>query len=317
MRIIFMGTPAFAVPSLTILVEHGYNVVAVVTAPDKPAGRGQKLQMSPVKEYALQKNIPLLQPVKLSDPAFIDELRGYKADLQIVVAFRMLPEVVWSMPPMGTFNLHGSLLPQYRGAAPIHHAVMNGEEVTGLTTFFLKHEIDTGNIILRREVPVGADETTGELHDRMMQIGAELLLETVRLIESGTVKTIPQSELSTAGKILYPAPKIFREHCKLDFSRSSEELFNQVRGLSPSPGAFFEYQEPGKDPVAIKVYRCRAVFAGTVLTHELFTDNKSYIRISAKDGFIEPLELQVPGKKRMTVKELLQGFRFDPGARIL
>ncbi len=312
-----MGTPAFAVPSLTILVEHGYNVVAVVTAPDKPAGRGQKLQMSPVKEYALQKNIPLLQPVKLSDPAFIDELRGYKADLQIVVAFRMLPEVVWSMPPMGTFNLHGSLLPQYRGAAPIHHAVMNGEEVTGLTTFFLKHEIDTGNIILRREVPVGADETTGELHDRMMQIGAELLLETVRLIESGTVKTIPQSELSTAGKILYPAPKIFREHCKLDFSRSSEELFNQVRGLSPSPGAFFEYQEPGKDPVAIKVYRCRAVFAGTVLTHELFTDNKSYIRISAKDGFIEPLELQVPGKKRMTVKELLQGFRFDPGARIL
>jgi methionyl-tRNA formyltransferase len=317
MRIIFMGTPAFAVPSLEILVENGYEVVAVITAPDKPAGRGQKLQMSPVKEYALQKNIPVLQPVKLSDPAFVEELRSFRADLQIVVAFRMLPEIVWSMPPLGTFNLHGSLLPQYRGAAPIHHALMNGEKITGLTTFFLKHEIDTGNIILRREVPIGAEETTGELHDRMMVVGAELLLDTVKLIENGAVKTIPQSEILEATIDLHPAPKIFREHCKLNFSRSATELFNQVRGLSPSPGAFFEYQEPGKEPISVKIFRCRAVDAGTVLTHELFTDNKSYIRISAKDGFIEPIELQVPGKKRMTVKELLQGFRFDPDAQIL
>lgn len=312
-----MGTPEFAVPSLEVLIENNYQVVAVITAPDKPAGRGQKLQISPVKEFALKHNIPVLQPVKLSDPLFLDELKSYKADLQIVVAFRMLPEAVWRMSPMGTFNLHGSLLPQYRGAAPIQHAVMNGEKVTGLTTFFLKHEIDTGSVILQQKVNVGDDETAGELHDRMMLMGADLVLQTVKMIETGNVKTISQDEMIHANTELRSAPKIFRNDCRLDFSKRVDELFNQVRGLSPSPGAYFEYQIGDEMPVPVKVLKAKIFEAGTMLTHELHTDYKSYIRISAADGFLEPEMLQLPGKKRMGVKELLAGFRFDPDARIL
>ncbi len=317
MRIIFMGTPAFAVPSLAILIENGYNVVAVITVPDKPAGRGQKLQMSPVKEYALSKNIPVLQPPRLSDPEFIDQLKSYRADLQIVVAFRMLPQLVWSMPPLGTFNLHGSLLPQYRGAAPIQHAVMNGDKITGVTTFFLKHEIDTGNIILRREIPIGEDENAGELHDRMMVIGSEVVLETVRKIENNDLQPIPQEQFIHDETILHPAPKIFREHCKLDFSKSINHLFNQVRGLSPYPGAFFELQLTSGEVIAVKVFKAKAILSGTVMTHEIITDNKQFIRVSAADGFLDLEEVQVPGRKRMSASELLRGFRFDAEAKIL
>ena len=312
-----MGTPAFAVPSLAILVENGYNVVAVITVPDKPAGRGQKLQMSPVKEYALSKNIPVLQPPRLSDPEFIDQLKSYGADLQIVVAFRMLPQLVWSMPPLGTFNLHGSLLPHYRGAAPIQHAVMNGDKMTGVTTFFLKHEIDTGNVILRKEIPIGAEENAGELHDRMMVIGADAVLETVRKIENKDVQPIPQEQFMNNETILHPAPKIFREHCKLDFSKSIADLFNQVRGLSPYPGAFFELQQTNGEVIAVKVFKAKALPSGTVMTHEIITDNKQFIRVSASDGFLELEEVQVPGRKRMSASELLRGFRFDAGAHIL
>lgn len=318
MKIIFMGTPEFAVPSLRILVDNGYNVVAVITAPDKPAGRGQKIQMSPVKIFAQARNIPVLQPVRMSDPVFLKELKELNADLQIIVAFRMLPEAVWKMPPLGSFNLHGSLLPQYRGAAPIQRAVMNGETETGLSTFFLQHEIDTGNLILQKKIEIGSEETSGELHDRMMEAGADLVLETVRLIASGNVPAVPQSGLLPPGTTLKAAPKIFREDCKLDFTRSIRDLFNQVRGLSPWPGAFFEFQtDDGLAPKAIKIYRCRMIPAGTVLTHELHTDNRTYLRISAADGFLDVLEMQLPGKKRMTVTELLKGFHFDANGIVL
>jgi methionyl-tRNA formyltransferase len=318
MKIIFMGTPEFAVPSLRILVDNGYDVVAVITAPDKPAGRGQKIQMSPVKIFAQARNIPVLQPIRLSDPAFLSELKELNADLQIIVAFRMLPEAVWKMPPLGTFNLHGSLLPQYRGAAPIQRAVMNGETETGLTTFFLQHEIDTGNLILQKKIEIGSEETSGELHDRMMNSGAELVLDSVRLIESGKVQIIPQSGLIPPGTPLKAAPKIFREDCKLDFTRNIRDLFNQVRGLNPWPGAFFEFQtDDGLAPKAVKIFRCRMIPAGTVLTHELHTDNRTYMRISAADGFLDVLEMQLPGKKRMTVTELLKGFHFDVNGMVL
>ena len=237
LRIVFMGTPEFAISSLKELVENGYNVVGVITAPDKPAGRGNKLSESAVKKYAVENNVKVLQPEKLKNPEFLTELEGLKADLQVVVAFRMLPEVVWNMPPIGTFNLHGSLLPQYRGAAPLNWAVINGETKTGVTTFLLDHEIDTGKIIFKRETPIGENETVGDVHDRLMEIGATLVVETVDAIAEGNIQPIPQTELIEGTEIKH-APKIFKEDCKIDWNKDSESIRNLIRGLSPYPAAW-------------------------------------------------------------------------------
>ncbi len=317
MKIIFLGTPEFAVDSLRILVENGYDVVGVITAPDKPAGRGQKIAISAVKEYARQNGLNVLQPIKMNDPQFLKDVKKLNADLQIVVAFRMMPESLWSMPPLGTFNLHGSLLPQYRGAAPINRAIMNGEKKTGLTTFFLKHEIDTGNIIFRKEIPMGENENAGELHDRMKVVGAELVLQTVKAIETGSVVEQSQQRFLDAGEKIIEAPKIFKEDGKLDFSKSIHELHNQIRGLSPFPGAYFELKMPNEQVIFIKILNAIPEPGGTVLTHELITDGKKILKISAADGFINVLDIQVPGKKRMKTQELLSGFSFPHDSVIL
>lgn len=317
MKIIFLGTPEFAVPSLDILIKNGYNVVAVITAPDKPAGRGQKLQESDIKKYAVSKGIKVLQPLKLNDPIFLDEVRALQADLQIVVAFRMMPVALWSMPKHGTVNLHGSLLPNYRGAAPINRAIMNGEKETGVTTFFLKHEIDTGDIIFREAISIDPNETAGELHDRLKVLGAELILKTVDAIATNSVKEIPQADFIQPNEILKTAPKIFKDDCKLEFTKSVAELHNHVRGLSPFPGAFIELQQNDGSIMAIKVFRSLPELAGTVLTHELLSDGKSYIKVSAADGFLYLTELQLPGKKRLSANELLRGFKFDNNWKVL
>ncbi len=317
MKIIFLGTPSFAVPSLDVLIKNGYNVVGVITIPDKSAGRGQKLQESEVKQYALKNNLRIFQPVKLSDPLFLEEIKSLNADLQIVVAFRMLPEKLWSMPPLGTFNLHGSLLPNYRGAAPINRAIMNGETETGVTTFFLKHEIDTGNIIFQEKILIGGNETAGDVHDRLMFVGANLVLKTVEAIEKGEINAIDQNLLMRNKDNLKISPKLFKEDCKIDFSNSIQTINNQIRGLSPYPGAFFELKLNDGTIQSIKVYQCKIQEAGTVLTHELLTDGKNSIMISAADGFILPTEIQIPGKKRMKIDELLRGYSFPKDAVIL
>ncbi len=301
MRIVFMGTPDFAVASLDILVQHGYNIVGVITAPDKPAGRGKQIQQSAVKKYAEAHNLQVLQPEKLKAPEFLAELAALKADLQIVVAFRMLPEVVWNMPPMGTFNLHGSLLPAYRGAAPINWAVMNGETQTGVTTFFLQHEIDTGSIIHQATMPIGPDETTGEVHDRMMALGAQTVLQTVKEIEAGTVKATPQDMTGE-----YPhAPKIFREDCKIDWSQPLDKVYNHIRGLSPYPAAWTEL-----DGKTLKIYSAKKEAANhNHPSGTIDTDGKTYFRFTVNGGYIHAEELQLEGKKRLGVKEFLLGWR--------
>ncbi len=311
MRIIFLGTPMFAVASLKVLVENGYDIAAVITAPDKPAGRGQKIHYSDVKQYALEKGLYILQPEKLKDESFLSEVRELKADLQIVVAFRMMPEVLWSMPPLGTFNLHGSLLPQYRGAAPIQRAVMNGEGVTGVTTFFLVHEIDTGNIVFREPIPIGKDETSGELHDRMMDIGASLVLKTVKAIEANHYPLKSQVAFIKPGEELRHAPKIFRDDCRIDFSKDVVSIYNQIRGLSPYPGAFCEMKDEKGEIFSIKILKADYTEEPVVLTHHWVTDDKSFLRISARNGFLSIKELQWPGKKRMTIAEFLRGFKLN------
>ncbi len=293
LRIIYLGTPDFAVESLRALVEGGYRVVAVVTMPDKLAGRGHHLQYSPVKEYALSVGLPVLQPERLKDEEFLQELRSYQADLQVVVAFRMLPEVVWNMPRLGTFNIHGSLLPEYRGAAPIHWAVMNGDKETGLTSFLLKHEIDTGNIILQERIKIGEDENVGSVHDRLMALSGPLTIRTVDLIEqcdreNRLVPMTPQPE--TGGR---PAPKIFKETCQIDFSRSALEIKNFVRGLSPYPTAWCNLTINGQLYENVKVYRVSV--------------GNGFICVPCADGIISIDELQLPGKKRMDAKSLLNG----------
>lgn len=304
-RIIYMGTPDFAVESLRALVEGGYNVVAVVTMPDKPAGRGHQLQYSAVKQYALSVGLPLLQPQRLKDESFLEELRSYQADLQIVVAFRMLPEVVWDMPRLGTFNLHASLLPQYRGAAPINWAVMNGDSETGATTFMLQHEIDTGNIILQERISIADDENVGSVHDRLMTMGAGLVTRTVDAIidaenQGVAISTIPQDE----SIVLRPAPKIFKDTCAIDFSRTAEQIRNHVRGLSPYPAAWIN-EMPASHPLAdvlkgVKVYK-------VALTQH--AEQKGHIIVPCADGYIDILELQLPGKKRMDAAALLNGLK--------
>lgn len=300
MRVVFMGTPEFAVPSLDILVGNNINVVGVITAPDKPQGRGQKIVYSPVKESALRHGIPVLQPTNLKSPAFLEELKELKADLQIVVAFRMLPEVVWSMPPYGTFNLHASLLPQYRGAAPINWAIINGEKETGVTTFFLRHEIDTGSIIFQEREPISEDDDAGTLYERLMAKGAQLVLETVRAIESGNYPAKPQPE----DVEIKHAPKIFKETCEVHWDQPSESVRNFVRGLSPYPAAWTTIA--GK---TFKIYRANVVsFAGGGQNPgECVTDNKNYLYFKTADGWIAIEELQPEGKKRMSVKDFLRG----------
>lgn len=330
-----MGTPDFAVASLDALVQKGLNIVGVITAPDKPAGRGMKLTGSAVKNYALEKGLHILQPEKLKNSIFIDELRALKADLQIVVAFRMLPEVVWSMPPMGTMNLHGSLLPQYRGAAPINWAIIHGEKETGVTTFKLQHDIDTGNILLQERIPIGDDETASELHDRMKLIGARLIVRTVKGLAEGVLQETPQAELvicsgngsdrdgqtqapasdrpgltlhsdkHTMIEILKHAPKIYTETCKIDWTKSVDEVYNLIRGLSSHPGAFTYL-----DGKMLKIFRAQKETKSSLPAPGTYeTDKKTYLRFACADGYISVKEIQLEGKKKMNVEEFLRGYQ--------
>ncbi len=306
LRIIFMGTPDFAVPSLKILLDNGYDIVAVVTAPNKPAGRGMKISESDIKKFALSKGLRILQPEKLKNPKFIDELRSLNADLQIVVAFRMLPEIVWSMPLMGTINLHGSLLPQYRGAAPINWAIINGEKETGVTTFKLKHEIDTGDILLQKKIDIGETETAGELYDRMKEIGAELLLQTINNITENKIQEVPQTQAGTGeNENLRHAPKISVETCEIKWGENTNDIYNLIRGLSPYPAAFTFLK--GKKLKIFSVVKERATI--TNLPGEIESDNKSFLKFACKDGYISIKELQLEGKKRMNVEDFLRGWR--------
>lgn len=311
-RILFMGTPEFAVASLKELSEAGYPVVAVVTAPDKPAGRGMHLQQSAVKKFAVEHNIPVLQPEKLKNQDFLETLKSYQADLQVVVAFRMLPEAVWNMPPMGTLNVHGSLLPQYRGAAPINWAIINGETVTGVTTFLLKHEIDTGDMLLQEPIEIGPSETAGELHDRMKTIGAQLLVKTIEGMVNGTI--LPRKQLAEEQKQpLKHAPKIFTGTCRMDPQKTVEENYNLVRGLSPFPGAFIEL-----DGKMMKIYRSSIADnqPASLKPGSWFTDGKQKLAFCCRNGWLELLEIQMEGKKRMLVPDFLRGFRPEKGSEL-
>jgi methionyl-tRNA formyltransferase len=302
-RIVFMGSPEFAVASLDALISAGFNIVAVITAPDKPAGRGMQLSESAVKQYASSRNIKILQPEKLKDPDFLAALQRLRADLQIVVAFRMLPEVVWKQPEMGTINLHGSLLPQYRGAAPINWAVINGEKETGVTTFKLQQEIDTGNILLQDRFPIGEDETAGDVHDRMKVIGARLLVKTIQQLVSVGLVEIPQEQF--AAQDLRHAPKIFTETGKIDWTKSVHDVHNLIRGLSPFPAAYTNL-----DGKLLKIFRsAKEKITPSIPAGQYETDSKSFLRFAAADGYIRVMELQLEGKRRMTVEEFLRGFR--------
>jgi methionyl-tRNA formyltransferase len=313
-RLVFFGTPAFAVPSLRALHEAGLDLAAVVTAPDKPAGRGLRPQACEVKQYALQHGLPVLQPERLRDEGFLSEIRRLNPRLQVVVAFRMMPEALWSLPPLGTINLHASLLPQYRGAAPIQRAVMNGETETGLTTFFLKHEVDTGNILFREETAIGPEETAGELHDRLMHLGAALLLKTVQAVLAGEAKETPQDTLS-AGRPLKTAPRIHKTDCRIDWNRPVREVYNQIRGLSPSPGAFTVLRGAAEKEFQVKILRARPGEPAGAVPGRLRTDSKSFLAVACADAWLEISEWQWPGKRRMTVPELLRGSPVDASWR--
>lgn len=301
MKIVFMGTPDFAVASLNALVTAGFEVAGVVTAADKPAGRGQKLQESSVKQYAVSKGIRVLQPLKLKDPLFIEELKALNADLQVVVAFRMLPEIVWNMPAKGTINLHASLLPQYRGAAPINHAIINGEKESGVTTFFLKHEIDTGDVIFSQSVAISDAETAGELHDALMEAGAGLLVKTVNAIAAGDYSEQPQPQSAE----LKHAPKIFKEDCLVDWNQPVQKIYNLIRGLSPYPTAFTKLNDK-----TLKIFKAElAEGEPGIAPGGFLSDGRTYLKFAAKDGFIKLTDLQYEGKKRMGIEEFLRGMR--------
>lgn len=301
MRIVFMGTPDFAVASLDALNKAGFDIVGVVTAADKPAGRGQKISESAVKKYAVENGLNLLQPLKLKDPEFINELKQLNADLQVVVAFRMLPEIVWNMPPKGTINLHGSLLPQYRGAAPINHAIISGEKETGVTTFFLKHEIDTGDVIFSAKTAITDEDTAGTLHDKLMQIGADLIVKTVKAIEEDNYTEVPQP----LDAELKAAPKIFKDFCEINWNQDNQTVYNHIRGLSPYPAAFTTLN--GKMLKIFKVVKENNTPSKAPGEYE--TDGKTYLKFATKNGYIVLLELQLEGKKRMLVDEFLRGVR--------
>jgi methionyl-tRNA formyltransferase len=304
MRIVFMGTPQFAVPSLDELIKAGSDIVGVITAPDKLAGRGQKLSESAVKLYAIANGLKVLQPENLKDPEFLEELKSLQADLQVVVAFRMLPEAVWNMPPKGTINLHASLLPQYRGAAPINWALINGEKESGVTTFFLKHEIDTGDILFTEKITLTGHETAGELHDRLMNKGAGLLVKTVKAVESGRYNEYPQSA-QLPDTELKGAPKIFKELCNIDWNKTAEEIYNLIRGLSPVPTAYTLLNEK-----TFKIFKAdlQAIQPG-IQPGGFLSDNKTHLKFAAKDGFINVTDVQLEGKKRMGIEEFLRGVK--------
>lgn len=309
LRIVFMGTPDFAVASLSAIVESGYTVVGVITAPDKEAGRGKKIRFSAVKEFALEHKLPVLQPEKLKNEHFLQQLKKLKANLQVVVAFRMLPEAVWDMPELGTFNLHASLLPQYRGAAPINHVLIRGEKTTGLTTFFLDKEIDTGKIIEQVEIAIDKKDNFEMLHDRMMEAGAQLVVETIEKIRMRKAEAVDQSKFIKTNEVLYPAPKIFKEFCQINWGQPSREIYNFIRGLSPYPVAYSFMETSDEEKLLTKVYK--ADFEMT--THNLkpgkiLTNGKNYIKVATKDGYIQILELQIPGKKRLSTDDFLRGF---------
>jgi methionyl-tRNA formyltransferase len=302
-KIIFMGTPEFAVPSLKILLDHEYQVAGVITAPDKPAGRGLQIQQSAVKKFAVENGLPVLQPKNLKDEQFLAELKSLQADLQIVVAFRMLPAVVWQMPTIGTFNLHGSLLPQYRGAAPINWAIINGEQVTGVTTFFLQQEIDTGKILFQEKITIHEDETAGELHDRMKIIGASLVLKTVMAIEQGAINATEQMVNCPLNK----APKLFTEHCLIDWNQPVAVIYNLIRGLSPYPAAFTLLNEK-----VMKILIAKRISGNsTNQPGEIVTDGKTFLHFAAIDGMIAVERIKMEGKKEMSVGEFLRGYRFN------
>ena len=307
-RIVFMGTPEFAVPSLNKLLQAGYNIAGVITAPDKPAGRGMNVQQSAIKKFALEKGLKILQPEKLKNDIFLKQLKELHVGLQIVVAFRMLPEVVWNMPPMGTINLHASLLPQYRGAAPINWAIINGEKETGATTFKLQHQIDTGDILLQQKIKIGEDETAGELHDRMKEIGADVLVKTINKLVEGKLKEIPQSSLSPFGgepeRGLH-APKLSTETSKINWNKNVDEVYNLIRGLSPYPAAFTFLNSK-----TLKIYKAKKeITQPTVEPGNFETDKKTFLKFACNNGYIAISELQLEGKKRMSVEEFLRGYR--------
>jgi methionyl-tRNA formyltransferase len=308
-RILFFGTPEFAVASLNILVNKGCQVIGVVTAPDKPAGRGKHLSCSPVKQYALQHGLYLMQPGNLKDPAFHEELRKLNADIQVVVAFRMLPKEVWEIPSLGTFNLHASLLPQYRGAAPINWAIINGETETGVSTFFIDESIDTGKIIFSEYLLIQENESAGELHDRLMLAGADLVLKTVEAISAHSVKVTEQEFLISPGITIKKAPKILKEHCRIEWNNLSKDVCNLVRGMSPYPGAFTELIDREGNSRFLKIYKTLPEISHTGHTPgNIFTDGKTFIKVAVKDGFIHLLEVQLPGRKVMNTVEFLNGF---------
>ena len=315
LKIVFMGTPDFAVGSLRAIVEGGYNIVGVITMPDKPMGRhGSVLQPSAVKQYAVSKGLPVLQPEKLKDESFINELQALNADLQIVVAFRMLPEVVWDMPRLGTFNLHASLLPQYRGAAPINWAVINGEKETGVTTFFLTHEIDTGRIICQERLPITETDDAETVHDSLMTTGAKLVTETVDLLiaNKGNIETIPQENFYNSIGELRPAPKIFKETCHIDWQQPVDRIYDFIRGLSPYPTAWTEILNPKGERMSLKIFQSEKLFeTHTFETGTVHTDGKNNLDIAVSGGFISIKSLQLAGKKRMLVKEFLNGIKID------
>ncbi|MBI4946535.1 MAG: methionyl-tRNA formyltransferase [Bacteroidetes bacterium] len=311
LRIVFFGTPEFAVASLDMLVKNGYNVVGIVTAPDKPAGRGLGLKMSAVKEYANSKNLKTVQPEDLKSEKFIAQLKELKPNLGVVVAFRKLPEQVWKMPAYGTFNLHGSLLPHYRGAAPINWAIINGEKESGVTTFFLDDQIDTGKIIFRAKENISENDTAGELYERLMKDGADLVLKTVRAIESGTYTPEEQSAYVKPSEKLKPAPKIFKENCKINWKKSVDEVHNFVRGLSPYPTAWTEVKKEN-EVLSLKVFRTlREISEHQIVFGTVLSDGKTFAKVAVKHGFIQLLDLQLAGRKKMNVVEFLRGFSFE------
>lgn len=308
-RIVFYGTPDFAVASLQSIIEAGYPVAAVVTAPDRLSGRGLKVSFSPVKEFALRHNLPLLQPVNLKDPAFHESLHRIGPDLQVVVAFRMLPVEVWSLPPLGTINLHASLLPQYRGAAPINWVLINGEQETGVTTFFIDEKIDTGRIILREAIRIQPGETAGELHDRLMIKGADLVVRTVKAIEAGDVPALPQEELQAVSGPLKPAPKIQKEDCRINWDQNARGVFNFIHGMSPNPGAFTELNAVDGSSFYLKVFRAQVeVVPHSITPSGIICDGKTYLKVAVRDGFIHLLEIQPAGRKAMNSLEFLKGY---------
>lgn len=310
LKIIYMGTPDFAVEPLKKLVENNYNIVAVVTNPDKPAGRGQKEQESAVKKYAKSKDLKILQPDKFRDEVFLNQLKELNADLQIVVAFKMLPEIVWNMPKLGTFNLHASLLPQYRGAAPLNWAIINGDKKTGVTTFFLKHKIDTGNVIFQEEIPISNNDNAGTIHDKLMYKGADLVLKTVDAILNENYNEINQKDLISEEEEIKHAPKIFKNDCKIDWQKDLNSIYNLIRGLSPYPAAWTEIKNIKNETVQLKLFVTEKVDSlHNEISGEFISDNKTYLKVAVQGGYINILELQQAGKKRMFVTDFLKGFQ--------